>query len=390
MLKKIVTIFAIIGILLAYTSISIGATQSDIDELNEQKENAQNELEGVQDQKETASDELDQINAQISDIQSEIASLDNQLNTLNTSIDQKQKDIEAKQAELERKEELLKDRLVAMYKNGGTSYLDVLLGSSNYVEMFTKYNAVKTIAEKDTQLINEVSEQKATIETEKAELETSKVEVENVKKEKDAKNAQLKAAQVSKQNTINNLSEEEKKLQQTIADFEAAIEKAQEEIRNSTDDVINSGGGYEGSFDGGRFEWPLSYSYNRITSIFGNRTAPTAGASTNHGAIDIGVSYVPVYAPANGKVILASYVSGYGNYIMIDHGGGYYTAFGHLSRFNVSVGTVVSTGQQIATSGNTGISTGPHLHYEVYIGGRGKANRVDPLLHTNHPSLIYS
>ena len=241
MLKKVVTIFAIIGVLLAYTSISIGATQSDIDELNEQKENAQNELEGVQDKKETASDELDQINAQISDIQSEIASLDNQLNTLNTSIDQKQKDIEEKQAELERKEELLKDRLVAMYKNGGTSYLDVLLGSSNYVEMFTKYNAVKTIAEKDTQLINEVSEQKATIETEKAELESSKVEVDNVKKEKDAKNAQLKAAQVSKQNTINNLSEEEKKLQQTIAEFEAAIEKAQEEIRNSTDNVINSG-----------------------------------------------------------------------------------------------------------------------------------------------------
>ena len=74
---------------------------------------------------------------------------------------------------------------------------------------------------------------------------------------------------------------------------------------------------------------------------------------------------------------------------MIDHGNGYYTAFGHLSRFNVSVGTVVSTGQQIAVSGNTGISTGPHLHYEVYIGGRGKANRVDPLQYTSHPSLVY-
>ena len=389
MIKRIVALFAIIGTLLAYTNISIGATQSDIDALNEQKKNAQDELDGVQDQKETASDELDQINAQISDLQSEIYSLETRLSDLNSSIEQKQQDIETKQAEMEHKEKLLKDRLVAMYKSGGTSYLDVVLGSSNYIEMFTKYNAVKTIAEKDTELINEVANQKQAIETEKAELETSKAEVESIKTEKDAKNAQLKAAQVSKQSTINNLSEEEKKLQQTIAEFEAAIERAQEEIRNSTSNVINSGGGYQGSFKG-VLEWPISYSYNRITSIFGNRTAPTAGASTNHGAIDIGVSYVPVYAPADGKVILASWVSGYGNYIMIDHGNGYYTAFGHLSSFTVSVGTVVSTGQQIAVSGNTGISTGPHLHYEVYIGGRGKANRVDPLQYTSHPSLIYS
>ena len=279
--------------------------------------------------------------------------------------------------------------MVAMYKNGGTSYLDILLGSSNYIDMFTKYNAVKTIAEKDTELINEVSSQKEVIENEKKSLEDTKKEVENTKKEKDAKSALLNASKVAKQDVVSKLSQEEQKLQKTIDDFEDAITKAQEEIRNSTNNAINNGGGYEGSFKG-VLEWPLSYSYNRITSIFGNRTAPTAGASSNHGAIDIGVSYVPVYAPADGKVILASWVSGYGNYIMIDHGNGYYTAFGHLSQYKVSVGSVVKSGQQIAVSGNTGISTGPHLHYEVYIGGRGKSNRVDPLKYTSHPSLIYS
>ena len=276
--------------------------------------------------------------------------------------------------------------MVAMYKGGGTTYLDVLLGSSNYIEMYTKYNAIQTIAEKDTELINEVSQQKADIENQKQELENNKAQVESVKSETDAKNAELKAAKVAKQSTISQLSAEEQALQQKIEEFEEAIEQAQKEIADAT----QGASGYEGAFTGGRFEWPLSYSYNRITSIFGNRTAPTAGASTNHGAIDIGVSYVPVYAPANGKVILAQWVSGYGNYIMIDHGSGYYTAFGHLSQFTVSVGTVVSTGQQIAVSGNTGVSTGPHLHYEVYVGGRSKGYRVDPLQWTNHPSLIYS
>ena len=381
--KKIISIVAIISILLAYTNTCIAAS---ISELNEQKQQAENEKDKVTEQRESAEDELDNINAQIASIESELFTLQTQLDELNSSISQKEQEITEKQAELDHKEELLKTRMVAMYKGGGTTYLDVLLGSSNYIEMYTKYNAIQTIAEKDTELINEVSQQKTDIENEKQELESSKAEVENIKKQTDAKNAELKAAKVSKQNTVSQLSAEEQELQKKIDEFEAAIDRAQQEIANAT----NGTSGYEGSFSGGMFEWPLSYSYNRITSIFGNRTAPTAGASTNHGAIDIGVSYVPVYAPANGKVIMAQWVSGYGNYIMIDHGGGYYTAFGHLSQFTVSVGTVVSTGQQIAVSGNTGISTGPHLHYEVYIGGRSKGYRVDPLLHTNHPSLIYS
>lgn len=381
--KKIISFIAIILFVLAYTKNCIAAS---ISELNEQKEQAQNEKEQITEQRKNAENELDNINAQISSIESEIFNLQRQLDDLNSSISQKEKEIADKQAELEHKEDLLKTRMVAMYKGGGTSYLDVLLGSSNYIEMYTKYNAIQTIAEKDTDLINEVSEEKKNIENEKQELENNKSQVESIKSETDAKNAELKAAKVAKQSTISNLSAEEQALQKKIEEFEYEIEKAQAEIADATQDA----GKYEGSFSGGRFEWPLSYSYNRITSIFGNRTAPTAGASTNHGAIDIGVSYVPVYAPANGKVILAQWVSGYGNYIMIDHGSGYYTAFGHLSQFKVSVGTVVTTGQQIAVSGNTGVSTGPHLHYEVYVGGRSKGYRVDPLQWTNHPSLIYS
>ena len=381
--KKIISFIAIISLLLAYTNNCIAAS---ISELNEQKEQAENQKDKVTQQKENAQNELDDINAQISSIESEIFKLQKQLDDLNSSISNKEKEIEEKQKELDHKEDLLKTRMVAMYKGGGTTYLDVLLGSSNYIEMYTKYNAVQTIAEKDTELINEVTDQKQSIENEKKELENNKAQVESVKSETDAKNAELKAAKVAKQSVVNNLSAEEQELQKKIDEFEDAIEKAQAEIAQATQGTS----GYEGAFTGGRFEWPISYNYNRITSIFGNRTAPTAGASTNHGAIDIGVSYVPVYAPAAGKVILAQWVSGYGNYIMIDHGSGYYTAFGHLSQFKVSVGTVVSQGQQIAVSGNTGISTGPHLHYELYIGGRSKGYRVDPLQYTNHPSLIYS
>ena len=151
--KKIITFIAIITLLLAYTNNCIAAS---ISELNEQKEQAQNEKDQVTARKESAEDELDDINAQISSIESEIFSLQKQLDELNSSIAQKEQEIEDKQAELDHKEDLLKTRMVAMYKGGGTTYLDVLLGSSSYIEMYTKYNAIQTIAEKDTELINEV------------------------------------------------------------------------------------------------------------------------------------------------------------------------------------------------------------------------------------------
>ena len=146
---------------------------------------------------------------------------------------------------------------------------------------------------------------------------------------------------------------------------------------------------YQGSFEG-VLSWPISSSspnYNYISSYFGPRPSPTVGASSNHGAVDIPVRYVPVYAAADGVIVSAGWMSGYGNYIEIDHGNGYYTAYGHLNSFNVSAGQTVSRGQQIAVSGNTGISTGPHLHYEVYIGGLDLSYRVDPLQYTTHPTL---
>lgn len=103
-----------------------------------------------------------------------------------------------------------------------------------------------------------------------------------------------------------------------------------------------------------------------ITSYFGPREAPTAGASTNHGAIDIGVSTgTNVYACLDGTVTIAQYSDSAGNYIEIDHGNGYVTKYMHNSQLKVSVGDKVTAGQVIALSGSTGYSTGPHVHFQI-------------------------
>ena len=388
MKKTIISIILIIAILSMYVMPSIAVTQSDVDEMKEQQQEVEDQKDAVTEEKNSVMDEISALTAQISKYESEISELNDKIDELENSISDKEEEIKQLEKETEEKKELLIDRLVAMYEAGQTTYLDVLLASEDMTSLISNYYRIEEIAEADQAVIDSIIEKQEQTEQAKKELESEKKEVNDSKAEVKEKNASLQTAKSSKQEKVNSLSAEEKKLQSKIDEFEEAIKDAEEEIKRAAQEAQNSGTGYEGSFEG-MFAWPLSYSCNIITSIFGYRDAPTAGASSNHGAVDIAVNYVPVYAPADGKVIISRYLSGYGNYVMIDHGNGYYTGFGHLSSFNVSQGQVVSTGQQIATSGNTGVSTGPHLHYEVYIGGTANSYRVDPLQYTSHPSLVY-
>lgn len=393
MMKKIIS-FVLIFILLSMTTIpAIASNVSDLEDKKQDLENQQKEAEEEKDkvtaQKNSVMDEISELNAQISKYEDEIEELNEKIESLKESISSKETEIKKLEEETKKREDLLVKRLVAMYENGQTSYLDVLLTSEDMTDFLSSYYRIQEIAEADEEVINSIIEKRDETEKAKKELEKNKKEIDESKKEIEKKNESLETAKQSKQAKVDSLSEKERELQENIDAFEAAIKDAQDEIDQILSESESSGGGYEGGFDGGMFSWPLSYSENIITSVFGHRDSPTAGASSNHGAIDVAVNYVPVYAPAAGKVIISRWLSGYGNYVMIDHGDGYYTGFGHLSGFSVSEGQTVSRGEKIATSGNTGISTGPHLHYEVYIGGTDNYYRVDPLLYTNHPELIY-
>ena len=377
---------------------SVDSLNSNKSSAEQSKSKAESELSNIQSEKKSAMDEVEELTSQMTAVQSEINELEDQINELSESITGKENEIKEKEESIKQKQELLKTRLVAMYKNGNIKYLDVLLGSTNYIDMIASYDAVKEITDADTNLINEVSEQKTVIENDKKELEESKKEVDTAKADKEAKSQVLAEKKSEKDAKVSQLSSEEKAKQGEIDKFNSAIASAESEIKKQVAAAkaaasSSSSSGGSGSYSGGggyvnnssgSLGWPLpsrycSYSY--ITSYFGRRAAPTAGASTNHGAIDIGASYQPVYAAESGVVVAASYWSGYGNFIMIWHKsrGELYTCYGHLSSYNVSVGSSVSRGQQIATSGNTGVSTGPHLHFEVRSGGNGSGNRVDPL-----------
>ena len=335
--------------------MTIGLTSfaSTIDDLNKEK-NALNsqmqqtaqEKDQIKNQKANEQIELDSINYELINIQNEISELQSKINELNESIEQ----------------ELLKKRLVTLYKKGGISYLDVLLGASDYIEMLSSYDALSRIADADTELINKVSSEKEELENAKKELEVQKAEVDSVKSQKEAKNTELSEKQAQKKLKIATLTQEEKEKQDEIDKYnkamddvnkklEEAFKKAQEQIKN------NKNNGSAGLKFDGSFIWPCN---NKIvTSTVKKRWGRL------HKGIDIGASYESVYASATGYAYNAYDRNGYGVYIMVFHGSGYVTLYGHLSKSHVSDGQLVKQGQVIATSGNSGGSTGAHLHFEI-------------------------
>ena len=381
MIKKSISIILILILLCIGTTKVIAASVS---ELQDEKDKVEEQKEEVTEEKNTILDEISELNVNISKYEREIEKLNNKIESLENSIEKKEKEIKELKSEIESKKDLLIKRLVAMYEAGQTTYLDVLLASDNISNLISNYYRIEEIAEADQTVIDAIITKQEESEEKKDELEKEKKEINESKKEVEKKNESLQEAKASKQSKVNELSAEEKELQAQIDEFEDQIEEAKRQSAQNDNNYQ-----YNGSFEG-VLGWPVSSStpyYNYISSYFGKRPSPTSGASSNHGAIDIPVSYAPVYSAANGRIVSAGWMSGYGNYIEIDHGNGYYTAYAHLSSFNVSAGDIVSRGEQIAVSGNTGISTGPHLHFEVYIGGLSLDCRVDPLQYTSHPQL---
>lgn len=294
--------------------------------------------------------------------------------------------------------ELLRSRIRAMEENSTYSYASFIFDSSSVTELLSRIGDVNDIMHYDKTLEEEYMAAREDVESIKKSYEEARHEQELLQKELDTKQAELDA-QVEAAYTmiadIETLSDDAQAEYDAIAEEEAKAEETlQEAIRkraaeqakynqnnnsnnggggNSGDSGGNSGGG--GSSGGGsatslsNLQWPVP-SCTLITSRFGYRVAPTTGASTYHGGLDIGAGMgASIVAAGAGDVIYAGANGGYGNCVMIDHGNGVVTVYAHMSSIGVSYGQYVTAGQYVGAVGSTGVSTGPHCHFEIRING---------------------
>ena len=275
-------------------------------------------------------------------------------------------------------QQLLTDRLVAIYEEGQVNFLDVLLSAESVWDYISMPTRIQELTQADNTQMEKVEKQRKEVEKAQKELEEQNTELKDAKKTAETKQQELKVVKVSKETKVASLTKEQKKLQEEIDKYNKEIKKMEDQIAAA---VNNSGGHYQGSFKG-KLGWPLSSSsinYNVITSYFGNRVAPVAGATSNHNGIDIGVySGTPVYSAGDGYVAGCGSNGARGVWVMIKHADNLYTFYQHLNSYSVSTGQTVKRGQLIAHSGNTGISSGPHLHFEVRT-GPGEWQLADPL-----------
>ena len=346
-IKKPIVMATILALAVSVSSFGISFASSESE--------LRGELDDVQDEKDAIGNEMKEVKKKADAAEATIAELNEKVYASKVKIQKVSKSIEKKEAEIEEQEENLGQRLRAMYKRGSVGFLDILLGSGSISEFVSNTELIQKLYKSDVEVMeslekenNELKETKKELEAQKSSLDSQVEKVNQKQKELDELYGQLEAK-------------------------EAQLEKEADRISEEIQSLIDA----QSQYSGGQFRWPVPSS-QYITSYYGYRVHPVYGTpDTFHRGIDIGASYgSSIVAAASGTVISSYYnYYGYGNMVLIDHGGGITTLYAHASSRLVSVGEKVQAGQTIALIGSTGLSTGPHLHFEVREG----SSTVDPL-----------
>ncbi len=372
---------------LAVTQAEIDQLKSEAKELGSQKKELEAKLEELADDKSKALEKKRLLDQQIDNTSAQIKNVEAQIADYAELITQ----TEAELTDAEEREvaqyELFCQRVRAMEEGGEVSYWSVLFGASSFTDMLTRLNDVNEVMDADQQVIDDLKALQAEITEKKNQLEDSKAEREAAKTELVSKKSELDKQRQRAIALVNEINDNEQENKETLEALDKEEERIlAEALRKSRELAAQQAAqGKSPQSNPGGYIWPVDSRY--ITSTVGGRQSPGGIGSTNHKGTDIGrVGYTsPIYAAKAGTVIVSQYSSSYGNYVVISHGSGNTTLYGHMSSRKVEVGQYVNQGDVIGITGSTGHSTGPHLHFEITENGV----RVNPLSHGAEPQKGY-
>lgn len=308
-----------------------------------------------------------QLAASITLAEKKIDVMNLELRTLNGKISGKENDLAAAQQTLQKDYELFRQRLYALYITGDTSYIETVLSSNSITDFLMRQEILRSISKYDSDLLESIQEQLDAINAAKKQLECDRDDLADTRAQMTATSKSL-TQQLKQQQQL----EQQLKTQAGALDEDSAAVASRMEAANS--EIARLAAVSQGKYAGGQMLWPIQNMGTEVTCPFGPRINPVTHLASFHEGIDIagdGIYGWPISA-ANSGVVKAM-VSGngaYGNYVILDNGGGIMTFYGHCSAFaELSVGQSVTRGETIAYVGNTGWSTGPHLHFGVLVNG---------------------
>lgn len=332
-------------------------------ELEEQLAQEKKEMQNIQAQRQSAQAQKESLQRQQQLLRQQIETLVAAIDETQRLIDLKKIEIEAKQAEIDTRWDEFKDQMVAMQIMNDSGAVAMLASAESLYELLTFSDVLQQMSEKQVSVLDFMKAQRAELNEQKAELDAEMAQLEADRAEMEAKVAELAGNIQAADKTISAAKAQEQAQQVEIDATEAAYEQAKKEF----DDYIRSitASSFNPVFLSGTFIWPTRS--NRITQYYGG----------GHGGVDVGApAGTPIYAAAEGTVRISGWHDhrySYGNYVVIDHGGGMSTIYGHMSSRACSAGDYVQQGDVIGYVGNTGYSFGNHLHFEVRVNG-GRTN----------------
>lgn len=356
----------------AEANSDLSRIERELQQLKQQKANTQQKVKeaeqriaSIQTRMQTEKQDLNVLISRIETAQLELKELEGQIDEQELQLEETEQELNLALERIDARDKLLQSRLQLIYTNGSVSYLDVLLDSTSFSDFLDRFNALQSLADQDKEMLEANKEDKRLIEVQKAEIESLIASLTGKYDEMETLREQLIVEQKNKEVMIASLSAEEQQLQHITEEQERVLlEAARKEAA-----LISEKQRIETVYKGGKLGYPLTKTY-RITSEYGYRIDPITGQrGAFHNGIDFGApNGADILAAEGGTVITAEWYGGFGNAVIIDHGGGLWTLYGHIRPGGIKVkkGDKVNKGQKIAEVGTTGRSTGYHLHFTVY------------------------
>lgn len=360
----------------AVSQEEIDALEEERDELEKQRKAQQENVEDLEEKQASVIERKEALEKRNTTIIEQMNLNSKEIELYGEMISSKALEVEqAKSTELEQLEKY-RTRVRAMEENGSYDILALILNANSLGELLTAMDDIGEIMSADKTLEDEYIAAREKTESVKAEYELIKEELEAKQKELGKNQKELEKQLEESDRVMAELTESLAKEEALLDEFESALDATQAEIdsliaqyekeKQAAAAAAIGATGYTGPAVTGttNFAWPVSCRY--ITSSVGYRWHPVSGIWKYHSGMDVGCAYGdPISASDTGTVCIAGWNGGYGNCVMIDHNNGYYTLYGHMSSIAVSVNQTVSKGQVIGYVGSTGVSTGPHLHFEI-------------------------
>lgn len=364
--KKILICTTFIFTLL-FTSVGYGLdNQSKLKQVQNAIKEITSKLSQNKEKEKSMSEQIKTLDLNISETEEELGEISKEVTLTQEKIKEAKNELADAEVSIGDKNDVIDSRLKVMYKNGNVGYLEVLLSSTSIVDLFSNLDMMKKIFDHDMDVLKHLKDERDLIDSKKRTLESHESELEVMLQTMERKQKELVVSRGELRRLKSKIQQDSKALEKQIDELNEYADKIAAEIRRK-----QSGGKYTG----GEMTWPAP-GYTRITSPFGYRIHPILKTKKRHTGIDIGIpSGKNVVAAADGTVIHSNWLGGYGKVIMIDHGGGIVTLYAHNSSLVVGEGTNVKKGDVVSKAGSTGMSTGPHLHFEVRKDGK----YVDPI-----------